>query len=61
MASRRASLPPSVLCSLNYVFTAWPPVRQAVKAFLKRSHIGWLWAVRYTRVSDRGKVGMVHR
>lgn len=30
MASRRASFPPSVLCSLNYVFTAWPPVRQAV-------------------------------
>lgn len=46
MASRRASFPPSVLCSLNYVFTAWPPVRQAVEAFLKQSHIGWRRAVR---------------
>lgn len=26
MASRRASFPPSALCSLKYVFAAWPPV-----------------------------------
>lgn len=60
--TQRASFPLSALHSLNYVFPACnAPVRQAVKAFLKRSHIGWLWAVRCLGSRIVGEVGMVHK
>lgn len=59
MASLRASFPPSVLCSLNYVFfTAWPPVRQADRrGFLETKSHRLAVGGSTPRVSDRGEVG----
>lgn len=39
--------PPSAAGSLNYVFPPGRPSVRQIRAFLKRSHIGWLWAIRH--------------